>query len=114
MQPLLGAHGIDLVGGHAVGEHGIEVERGADGLRGGGTVAGDHDDARDAAPRAACRIACGVSARSSSAKQQRADRPALDRDKDDQRRPPRGAADGARRPIVDVLGGQRSGRANPR
>src|SRR5450432_943405 len=29
MQPLLGAHGIDLVGGNAVGQHRIEIERGA-------------------------------------------------------------------------------------
>ena len=47
-KPLLAAHGIDLVRRHAVGEHGIEVERGADGLRRGGVIAGDHDDARDA------------------------------------------------------------------
>jgi hypothetical protein len=30
------AHGVDLVGGNAIGEHGVEIERGADRLRGGG------------------------------------------------------------------------------
>jgi hypothetical protein len=48
IEPLLGAHGVDLVGGNAIGQHGVEIERGADRLRGGGAVAGDHDDARNA------------------------------------------------------------------
>jgi hypothetical protein len=41
MQPLLGAHGIDLVAGDAVGQYRIDVERGTDRLRGSGAVAGD-------------------------------------------------------------------------
>jgi hypothetical protein len=43
-QALLGRDGIDFVGRHAVGEDGVEVEGGADGFGGVGTVAGDHDD----------------------------------------------------------------------
>jgi hypothetical protein len=41
MQPLLGAHRIDLVGGHPIGQHRIEIKCRADRLRGGGAVAGD-------------------------------------------------------------------------
>ena len=65
-EALLDRHGVDLVGRHAVGEHRVEVERGADGLGRVGAVAGDHDDARHAGRRAACCTARGVSRRSSS------------------------------------------------
>ena len=47
MKPLLGQHRIDLVGGHAVGEHGVKIERCPDRLRRRGAIAGHHDEAGD-------------------------------------------------------------------
>ncbi len=92
MQPLLGAHRVDLVGGNALRQHGIQVERRADRLRRAGAVAGDHDDAGDAGlaqqPDRARRIRTKF-----VGEQQGADRPPLDRDEHDERRPPRGAPD---------------------
>ena len=64
VQPLLGAHRVDLVGGNAFGQHGIEIERRADRLCSAGAIAGDHDDAGDAGlaqqPDRARRIGDGV------------------------------------------------------
>ena len=99
MQPLLGAHRVDLVGGHPVGQHRIEIERGADRMRGGGAVAGDHDHARNAGvaqqPDRPRRVGAKL-----VGQQQGADRPPLDRDEDDQRRPPRTTADRPRGPFA--------------
>ena len=47
IEPLLGGDGVDFVGGAAVGEHFVEIERRPDGLGGVGAVAGDHHDAAD-------------------------------------------------------------------
>ena len=87
MQPLLGAHRVDLVGGNAFGEHAVEIERGADRLRGGGAVAGDHHDAGDAGLAQQADRPRRVGAELVG-QQQCADRPAFDRDEYDQRRPP--------------------------
>ena len=99
MQPLLGAHRVDLVGGHPVGQHRIEIERGADRVRRGGAVAGDHDHARDAGlaqqPDRPRRVGAKF-----VGEQQGTDRPSLDRDEDDQRRAPRGTADRPRGPFA--------------
>jgi hypothetical protein len=54
LPPSFDRHGFDLVGGHPIGEHGIEVEGGGDRFRRLGAVAGDHDDA--AHPRFARRL----------------------------------------------------------
>ena len=98
VQPLLGAHRIDLVGRHAFGQHRVEIERGTDRRRGPGAVAGDHDDARDAGvaqqPDRPRRVGPKL-----VGEQQGADRPSLDRDEYDQRRSPRGAPDRPRRPF---------------
>ena len=90
IEPLLGTHRVDLVGGNAIGQHGIEIERGADRLRGGGAVAGDHDDAGNAGLAQHADGMRRVGAQLVG-EQQRADRPPLDGDEHDQRRPPRGA-----------------------
>ncbi len=101
MQPLLGAHGIDLVGGHALGQHRIEIERRADRVRGGGAVAGDHDHACNARlaqqPDRPRRVGTKL-----VGEQQCADRPSLDRDEDDERRTPRGAPDRPRCPFAGM------------
>lgn len=103
-KPLLAAHGIDLVRRHAVGEHSIEVERGADGLRGGGVIAGDHDDACDARrPQHADRMRCFGA--QFVGQEQRPDGAALDRDEHHQGRPPGGAADDAQCPIFRLAMG---------
>ena len=87
MQPLLGAHRVDLVGGNAFGEHAIEVERGADRLGGGGAVAGDHQDAGDAGLAQQADRPRRVGAEFVG-QQQCADRSPFDRDEYDQGRPP--------------------------
>ena len=48
IKPLLGAHRIDFVGRHAVGEHRVKIERRPNRLRGRSMIAGHHDDAGDA------------------------------------------------------------------
>ena len=105
MQPLLGAHRVDLVGGNAVGQDGIEIERGADRLRRRGAIAGHHDDPGDAGR---AQHADGVRRLAAQfvGEQQRPDRPALDGDEDDQRRAPGGAPHGARRPFVGRPAGE--------
>ena len=87
MEPLLGAHRVDLVGGNAFGEHAVEIERGADRLRGGGAVAGDHQDAGDAGLAQQADRPRRVGAEFVG-QQQCADRPSVDRDEYDQGRSP--------------------------
>ena len=102
MKPLLGTHGVDLVGGNAVGQHGVEIERGADRVRGGGTVAGDHDDTRNARLAQQADGARRVGAKLVG-EQQGADRSSLDRYEDDERRSPRGAPHCPRCPFGRAL-----------
>jgi hypothetical protein len=87
MQPLLGAHGVDLVGGNAFGEHAVEIERGADRLRRGGAVAGDHQDAGDAGLAQQADRPRRVGAEFVG-QQQCAGRPSVHRDEYDQGRSP--------------------------
>jgi hypothetical protein len=98
-KPLLAAHGSDFIRRHAVGEHGVEVERGTDGLGRGGVIAGDHDDACDARrPQHSDRMRRFRA--QFVGQEQRTDGAALDRDEHHQRRPPRGAANDAQRPFL--------------
>ena len=101
MEALLGAHRVDLVGGNAVGEHGIEIQRGAHRLRRIRTVARDHDDAANAR---SAQQADGVRRFGAQfvGKQERPDRPLLHGDEDDQRRSPRGAAYRPQRPFIGM------------
>ena len=98
IEPLFGAHGVDLVRRDAVGKHGVEIERGAHRLRGGCPVARDHDDAPD--PRLA-QHADRVRRLGSEliGEQQRPDRAVLDCNENDERRPPGAAPYGAQRPL---------------
>ena len=86
-EPLLGAHRVDLVGGNAFCEHAIEIERGADSLRRGGAVTGDHQDTGDASLAQQADRPRRVGAEFVG-QQQCADRPPFDRDEYDQRRSP--------------------------
>ena len=113
MEPLLGAHGVDLVGRNTVGQHGVEIERGADRLRGGGAVASDHHDTGDTGFTQHANGARRVGAQFVG-EQQCADRSFLDGDEDDERRSPRGASDRPQSPFGSVSAAQGSCRVNPR
>ena len=99
LQPLLDRHRIDLVGGNPVGEHGIEIQRRADGFRGIGAVAGHHDDPRHPGRSQGLHGARRL-APQFIAKQQGADRAAVHGDEHAQGRPPRRAPQRTHRPVL--------------
>ena len=101
MQPLLDAHGLDLIGGNALAQHGVEIEGGADRLRGACPISRHHHDPDDArlaqhtdGPRRVGAQFVG--------EQQRADRPPFQGDKNDERRAPRRAPCRPARPFWNL------------
>ena len=97
-QALLGRDRIDLVGRHAVGEDGVEVEGGADGLGGVGAIPGDHDDPRYAGLAKGLHRARRFPPQF-VAEQQRAHRASVDRHEYAQRRAPGGPPQHVHRPL---------------
>ena len=91
MHPLFGRYRVHLVGRHAIGEHRINVERGADGLCGIEPIAGDHHDTCGTGG-AKCLHGAGGFAPELVAEKEGTDGPALDGDEDAKGGSPGGAA----------------------
>ena len=106
MEPLLGAHRGDLVGGNAFASTPSRSSAAPIACAAAARLRSViHQDAGDAQPRAAGGLP-GVSERSSSA-EQCPDRPSFDRHEYDQRRSPMRCAGWPNCPIGDVFAGRR-------
>ena len=91
MHPLFGRYRVHLVGRHAIGEHRIDVERGADGLCSIEPIAGHHHDTGGTGG-AKCLHGAGSFAPELVAEKEGTDGPALDGDDDAKGGSPGGAA----------------------